>query len=608
MAGVFDPAVFDPGVFETGSAPPEITTTSLPDGEVGTPYSETVSSTGGTAPLVWSIEAGALPDGLTLDADTGEISGTPTTSALVVNTFTVRVTDDTAQFDEAELTISFPPPDALPPGGRVPSVACGHILHVEFASEPETADPPGGVAEPPLPSIPARSYSEPPFDPVNWTNQGTPMPSRPFSEVPTEHQAVYNGELYIAYQGQYDNQSVGYTEGTNVRVGCIVRTDDGVNWTTVFNGAALFEGKRHWMPGQMFVAAGTLYCLMVSAGFHFVNPSAYFPAGEIALMKTTNGTTWEKVTTFKSWTQKNNGFGGSPNVETATKPIVWYSRRSGPDGEDAHWVSAGYSLRCDGVSGTFFEAGTLIYRSLDNGATWTLVRDMKGVYPFASNPTTLDAPDRVLSVKRSSSEPDRWFMFGGTGALNYSDDLGETWTQSTYSGLLPFVGFTLRAGGMVVFSNGTGAFSPDVKVSCDKGETFTTVAAYSAATPANVLVAAVQFNGLEELVVAVRDNTGLSTSIWYTSNGGETWTELGQLATVFANPVYLAWFNGIMVLYTGTTAVAGGPQVWTIEDSPAGVATARSVCPGLTPVRRVAAIPDCGPTLIPTMCVEPEVP
>ena len=48
--------------------------------QVGTAYSAPLTATGGTAPYAYSIEKGALPDGLTLDAASGAITGTPTTA------------------------------------------------------------------------------------------------------------------------------------------------------------------------------------------------------------------------------------------------------------------------------------------------------------------------------------------------------------------------------------------------------------------------------------------------------------------------------------------------------------------------------------------------
>jgi hypothetical protein len=55
-----------------------ITTTSLPNGTVGTAYTATLAATSGTKPYTWSVYEGELPAGLTLAASTGVISGTPT--------------------------------------------------------------------------------------------------------------------------------------------------------------------------------------------------------------------------------------------------------------------------------------------------------------------------------------------------------------------------------------------------------------------------------------------------------------------------------------------------------------------------------------------------
>ncbi len=79
-----------------GSAPPPpppltITTTTLPNGQTGVTYSQTLAATGGIAPLTWSISVGPLPAGLNLAAATGVISGTP--SATGTFNFTVQVLD-----------------------------------------------------------------------------------------------------------------------------------------------------------------------------------------------------------------------------------------------------------------------------------------------------------------------------------------------------------------------------------------------------------------------------------------------------------------------------------------------------------------------------------
>jgi hypothetical protein len=63
----------------------------LPNAVSGTPYSATATVTGGTTPLTWSISAGALPTGLSLNATTGTISGTPTVPGTY--NFTLHVVD-----------------------------------------------------------------------------------------------------------------------------------------------------------------------------------------------------------------------------------------------------------------------------------------------------------------------------------------------------------------------------------------------------------------------------------------------------------------------------------------------------------------------------------
>lgn len=76
----------------------DITTAALPDGRVGTAYSQTLVQVGGEAPVNWQIPAGGLPPGLHLNEETGVISGTPSSNAAPggVDTiwyFTVAVAD-----------------------------------------------------------------------------------------------------------------------------------------------------------------------------------------------------------------------------------------------------------------------------------------------------------------------------------------------------------------------------------------------------------------------------------------------------------------------------------------------------------------------------------
>ncbi|MFI5452870.1 YDG domain-containing protein [Pedobacter sp. UC225_61] len=71
-------------------APTLALTAALPNGTVNAAYTQTLATTGGTAPYTYAITAGALPSGLTLSA-AGALSGTPTVGGTF--NFTVKTTD-----------------------------------------------------------------------------------------------------------------------------------------------------------------------------------------------------------------------------------------------------------------------------------------------------------------------------------------------------------------------------------------------------------------------------------------------------------------------------------------------------------------------------------
>jgi len=85
------------------STPQSWETNSLADGTFSTAYSQILVATGGELPRTFSITNGTLPSGLNLNSDTGEISGTPTSSG--VSVFTARSTDRTGSIDR-EFTIN----------------------------------------------------------------------------------------------------------------------------------------------------------------------------------------------------------------------------------------------------------------------------------------------------------------------------------------------------------------------------------------------------------------------------------------------------------------------------------------------------------------------
>ncbi len=69
---------------------PTVTCSTTNSGEVGVPFnSPAMKVTGGVGPYTFSVATGTLPTGLTLNATTGAITGTPTAAG----TFSIQVKD-----------------------------------------------------------------------------------------------------------------------------------------------------------------------------------------------------------------------------------------------------------------------------------------------------------------------------------------------------------------------------------------------------------------------------------------------------------------------------------------------------------------------------------
>ncbi len=88
----------------TINPPLSVTTTSLANGVVATPYNQTLQSSGGVSPITWSVTVGALPGGLTLNTTTGAITGSPNAQGTV--NFTVQAADSSSPQQTATKALS----------------------------------------------------------------------------------------------------------------------------------------------------------------------------------------------------------------------------------------------------------------------------------------------------------------------------------------------------------------------------------------------------------------------------------------------------------------------------------------------------------------------
>lgn len=90
-----------------------LTASNLPIAISGQIYSTTIVESGGTG-LTWSLAAGTLPSGLTLDPSTGIISGVPTLpSGTVMASFTVGLQDSLGRFTSRVFTMTVNSPSTI---------------------------------------------------------------------------------------------------------------------------------------------------------------------------------------------------------------------------------------------------------------------------------------------------------------------------------------------------------------------------------------------------------------------------------------------------------------------------------------------------------------
>jgi len=101
-------------ILRMGLSPPTIQTASLHAGIVGDSYSATLACTGDDAPFTWRVTSGVLPTGLSLNASSGVISGTPRAANTWHFTVEAMGTDQKTGDKDLSITVTALPDDGGP--------------------------------------------------------------------------------------------------------------------------------------------------------------------------------------------------------------------------------------------------------------------------------------------------------------------------------------------------------------------------------------------------------------------------------------------------------------------------------------------------------------
>ena len=153
---------------DSGPTPSGLTivTTSLPEGQINLPYSASVGGSGGALPYLWSVTP-ALPAGLSLNTQSGVITGTPGTVGTSSHTFTLVDSSIPPQTVEQSFSLTIKPPLSI----TTTSLPAGNIGAV-YGQPVQTV---GGFGPLNFSIVPPGTGTQPPgfkLNPTNGANSG----------------------------------------------------------------------------------------------------------------------------------------------------------------------------------------------------------------------------------------------------------------------------------------------------------------------------------------------------------------------------------------------------------------------------------------------------
>lgn len=178
----------------TLALPPTVACGSPPIGQVGTSYTTTFPASEGVEPYTFSISAGSLPPGISLDASTGVASGSPTLAGTF--DFTVEVTDAQFHTATADCSIAITQPLLAAVGGGPPKIGCNKRANAYDFCLMDEVWRLKHIVIPPRCEFPQRFSAEG----IPWDDTGSPLPPgavpfNVFGSIPTP--AAIAGDVLV---------------------------------------------------------------------------------------------------------------------------------------------------------------------------------------------------------------------------------------------------------------------------------------------------------------------------------------------------------------------------------------------------------------------------
>jgi prepilin-type N-terminal cleavage/methylation domain-containing protein len=390
--------------------PITVAISSLPNGEVGVAYSQTLAATGGISPYTWSISAGALPAGLTLSSG-GVISGTPTTVG--TSSFTIQVTDSAWQ-----------------------TATQGFIIYISTVTITTTSLPNGTIGVAYNQTLAATGG----ITPYTWSISSGSLPNGLFlnsstgaiTGTPTTA-GTYNFTVKVT-----DSASCTATQALSIRVGLAITT------------TSLPNGEVNVAYSQTLAATGGIspYIWSISAG---ALPAglALSSGGVISGTPTTVGTSSFTVQVTDSASPTHNT--GTQALSITVNSAVTITTTSLPNGE----VNVAYSQTLAATGGVTPYTWSISSGSLPNGLSLnsstgaiTGTPTTAGTYSFTVKVTDSASPTPGTATKALSITVNTAVTItttslpNGTHGVAYSQTLAATggvtpYTWSISSGSLP---------------------------------------------------------------------------------------------------------------------------------------------------------------------------